>query len=200
MKLLRVVILVVLFISQSKAQPISGKYLIITLERERSWDVHEAEYSYWMVHADSINEIRGNLRPLYLKGFSVNNFDSCCLFDSLAMFHVAGSNFNFNNQYLSQVERLVSIIKQHGKRVQTIRKKWTDRSQEKINIYLTPVNGNFCECKIGSTGVKIDGISSVAIPKSDFSPNDKFWDGEAARSIKNYDFSNLSFLNFRSIL
>jgi len=182
------------------AQSVENDYLVITFERERSWDVHQVEFSYWLLQVDSLADIRANLMPLYLKGFSSDNFKSCCLGDSLTMYYTSGTRFNFDQLYVQQVDELARIIKEDQKKIQIIRKRWPGGHKEIIHVYVTAITGSFCRCRLGRGGAKITEVSRVAIPKEQFKQTTDFWNSEHATKLKSYDFSTVQFLNFRSLL
>ncbi|MEJ0055079.1 MAG: hypothetical protein WDN75_05150 [Bacteroidota bacterium] len=179
-----------------------SKYIVITIERERTKDNHAMERAYWIVSMDSLQNFKYSLAPLYIDGFSLNNFKECCGKKSITIFYQTDStSYKFDEQYLAAKKSLSDLVKAKRKKVQTIAKGWTKGVREKINVYITPVSGDFCYCRVDKDGSKkLEYQGMIVIPKSGFSSEDKFWSSEKSSQVSFFDFSSLPFLNLQSIL
>lgn len=176
------------------AQNRDDKYVVITLERERSWDNHLMEYSYWIIPADSLGTSDSKFSLLYLNGFSRNNFESCCLNDSIVMNNTVETNFDFTQTFTKQIETLKEIIDKRRKKLQVIKKSW-NKNSEKITVYVTPVIGEMCKCKIAKAKQIQQGLQLI-MPKSGY----KLGEFDLPETLLFYDFAQIPFINLNSIL
>lgn len=193
-------ILLLLISTIVNAQNQQGNYVIITLERERTWDMHRVEYSYWLMPSDSLSQSRYKFINLYMNGFSKNSFESCCTKDSLAMYNTTDTNFDLDKDYVNELEMLIGIVKSKRQKIQSIKKDWGKKGSETINVYATPVIGTFCRCRLGKSVNNVEGVTHVMLPKSGFKLNDNFWSNKGVVALRGYDFSSLPFLDLNSIL
>jgi len=176
-------------------------YLIVTLERERNWDLHKAEYSYWIVPLDSLSEDETNFNLLYLSGFSVDAITSCCNEGVLNSLLTEETSFSLDSTLEENIESLIKITDESKRKVQSIRKNWTRKYREKITVYLSPVQGGACECLMDTNLENRIGISKkIFIPNTEFTVLKDFWLSDAYHSIKTYDFGELPFINLNGIL
>lgn len=202
MKLYCAFIFVLLSYTASGQSSSSSKYIVVTLERTRTNDNHGVENAYWIVCTDSLKALKDSFAPLYMDGFSLNNFKECCGKGSITIFYQTDStSYEFDDEYSIVKKSFSELIRARRKKVQTITKEWTKGIKETIKVYLTPVSGDFCYCRVdkeGSKKIEYEGL--IAIPRSTFAFEDNFWGSEESSSVRFFDFSTLAFLNLHSIL
>ena len=173
-----------------------NEYIIITFESKRSIDKGFQKY-YWIVPVDSIKDTDFHIYPLYLivGSFSKDNLDNCQKGDSIDIFvSTDKTNLDFDKDYESNIENLISLIANNRVKIQTIDINWVEnKAKNKINIYATPIRGNFSNCfqchDLGSNKFK----SFIYLPVANFSYNKSFWDTPTASMVKFSDYSRVDY-------
>lgn len=174
----------------------SNGYIIMTFERTvNKYPQHGIEKFFWIMPVDSIYDKHFSIFPLFIDGFSRNNLDSCCEAQKIDPFTITTqTNYDFDSNYLSEINHLQIIIKSQRKKVQEIIKKWAEDYKEVIKVYATPITGKFCSCilkKDGKKKVEYDGI--VFIPMSSFSIYKNFVESKKYRFMIFSDYSKINF-------
>lgn len=196
MKKLAIVLLFISLSIRSFAQTSAETFVVIIIEKLSSSSLHPKEYDYWILQKSPWNKSEKSIVPLYLDGFSRNDVDECCISDSLVFFNYdAKESFVFAKSFKSSLKNLNDLIGKDRKKVMSIRKKWNGYT-EQINVYLTPITGKFCICKVSHAQGKdkIGYEGKIAVPLSDFSFDGNFWQSPEAKQIERYDYSDLPFL------
>nr|WP_294946058.1 hypothetical protein [uncultured Mucilaginibacter sp.] len=143
MKTLSTCLLYLLFAINGYCQPTKGKYLIITFEVINQPNHFDTRYFNYITPIDSIKKWKFEISPLMELVNSDYMFKRCIKGDTVNAFTSTTGN-NYKERF-STINKLDSIIKKRRFKVQTIDKKWEDRL-EKVNVYITPVIGDFCKC------------------------------------------------------
>ena len=173
------------------------KYVVITYEIDRNRDNHDKKQYYWIVPNDSIssgNELKK--KPLYIDSFSKNSFDSCYNGSDIYLFSInTETKFDFDKDYIQEIDNLKEIISKNKKKVQTYCKKWKQGNyKETVTVYITPITGDFCSCK--NLGTIDESNNIIMLPKKAFKLNDSFWKSSKAKDISRIDFlKNYNFIN-----
>jgi hypothetical protein len=197
-------LLVVLFLSTcltTFGQPKEDIFIIVTIERITSSDLHSKANDYWVIPKALWNESERPIIPFYLDGFSRNDIDECCISDSLVLFNYdSKESFVFEESFRVALGKLKDIMGKERKKVQTIKKKWNGYREE-ITVYLTPVKGRFCVCKLihAQGNDKIGYEGQAAVPVSDFNFDPDFWLSTVAKQIERFDYGSLPFIALHKI-
>ncbi|MDR0233056.1 MAG: hypothetical protein LBI82_13225 [Dysgonamonadaceae bacterium] len=174
-----------------------NEYVVFTFESKRSIDKEFQKY-YWIAHKDSIKDTDFRIYPLYLivGEFSKDNLDNCQKGDSIDIFvSTDKTNLDFDKDYESNVEDLISLIDNNRIKIQSIDISWAEnkKAKNKINIYATPIRGNFCNCfqyhNLGTNKFN----SFIYLPIGNFSYIKSFWDTPTASIVKYSDYSSIDY-------
>lgn len=202
MKKLLYTILIILFSVNIYAQSVK-EYVIVTIERQSNSSVHQSETDYWITDIESWKSSKEEvLYPLYLSGFTATDYDECCINKNLILFNVTSKeSFDYKEGLLDSLKKLEKIISNNRKKVQTVKKKWKTGKKENICIYLTPISGNFCFCKLShkDDNSKIGYDGSASIPVSDFNYDNNFWESKISKGIMEFDYTSLPFLSLHTL-
>lgn len=172
-------------------------YVVVTISRERNWDMHGAESTYWLL--DLSNQGR-TFVPLYLSGSSETLFDRCCALDSVELFNTVETKFSVDAKRESGSVQLRALLEQNHLPVQAIEKRWGKKYKETIKIAITPIIGEFCICPIVKTGPQLIIGRRLAIPKGPFHFDRAFFNSVEHSDLLTHDYSDLQFIDFSSIL
>lgn len=176
-------------------------FIVVTIEKITSSNLHPKENDYWVIPKFLWNQSEKPIIPFYVDGFSRNDIDECCVSDSLVLFNYdSKENFVFEESFKTALRKLNTIIGKERKKVQTIRKKWNGYKEE-INVYITPIKGKFCVCKLihAQGNDKIGYEGQAAVPVSDFNFDPTFWMSPEAKQIERFDYSSLPFIALQKI-
>lgn len=155
--------------------------------------MHGLSTYYWITPSDSLN-LRKSLAPVYLNEFySSTDYIKCCNQNPVDIFSVTKESvWDFNNEFKNNLTTLRQIVLKGRRKIQTIEKNWGESYKEKITVYATAVNGQFCKC--GIIGVSVKTFESyegdvyyrgrIYLPSGTYSLDNKFWTTEKA---KNWD-------------
>lgn len=180
-----------------------GRYVVVTIEKESNSSVHKNEVDYWIVDTEKWkNTEQKTMWPLYLSGFSATDYDECCINENLVLFNVTSKeSFEYKDGLLVALKGLEKLISDKRKKVLSVKKEWHSGKKENIFVYLTPVNGSFCFCKLShkDDNTKIGYEGNTAIPVSNFSYDDSFWESELSKGVEKFDYSILPFLSLQTL-
>jgi hypothetical protein len=176
-----------------------AKFVVITFELIKSNSKNKQVF-YWITPVDSIeNKLAFNIYPLYTEEYTKDNFDRCIKGDSVDVFtNTTNTNFEFGKNYETQVKQFVSMVNSKRVKVQTIALKWSKeiRDNETVNVYATPIIGEFCNClqrhEIGGSH-KLEFRALIYMPVSSFSFEENFWNTENGKVVKFADYSLVEF-------
>lgn len=193
-------IILLLIVKLGMSQIINSKdYVIITFESIQKNPNVEHNY-YWIAPINSIeNKATFNIYPLYTEEYSKDNYEKCLKGDTVDIFTTTkATNFDFRKEYLSQLELLQSIVKEKGMLVQELELSWNKqiRKKEKLNIYATPIKGEFCTCtQLAEVwgNPDLNFIAQVFMPVNSFSYKPDFWQTELGKIIQYADYSQVDF-------
>ncbi len=184
----------------------TNQYIIVTFESKRSID-REFQNYFWIAPIDSIKDRNFYLYPLHLVvgEYSKDNLDNCIKGDTIDIFNSTNiTRLNFDDMYEANVETLLELVIKNRVKVQTINVSWelNKKAKNKINIYITPILGDFCRCfhygRNFYDGKWIDGFKSlIYLPMSNFSYNQSFWETQIATIVK---FANYNHIDYTSYL
>lgn len=177
----------------------SNNYIVITFESIQKNPNVEHSY-YWIAPFDSIkSKVTFNIYPLYTEEYSNDNFEKCLKGDTVDIFTTTKTtNYDFSKEYLSELESFLSIVKEKRILVQELELSWNKqiRKKEKVNIYVTPIKGEFCTCtQLAEVWGEPDlnFIAQVFMPASSFSYSTNFWQTEQGKLIQHTDYSQIDF-------
>ncbi|BEG99462.1 hypothetical protein BSYN_17270 [Bacteroides sedimenti] len=175
----------------------TNKFIVITFSSKRSIDKEFKNY-YWITPVDSIKSNDFYLTPLYVAEFSKDNLDDCIKGDTIDIFtSTSKTRLDFDSNYDEQIENLIFLIDKNRVKVQSIKMNWDKRKWILVNIYATPITGNFCDCYEyhNRAGTKFN--SMVYLPQSGFSYDKSFWDTPISNIVR---FSKYNFIDYTSHL
>lgn len=178
-----------------------GAFVIVTIEKKTSSNLHPYATDYWIVSRDLWKEYADDaIVPIYIEGFSLTDYNECSQDGKLVLHNYTKDElFDFEPAYEKSQHHLLTLIKENSQEVQSISKKWKSKYKEKIKVSLTPVNGIFCFCPM----VHVDGRSmleyakKIAMPISDFSYDPTFWSSQEFKEIRRFDYSELDFVSLQ---
>lgn len=182
------------------AQHKSDSYVIATIEKKTTSNLHPIEFDYWII-SESMWESEEKFIPLYIDGFSQTDLDECCLSDTLTLFNMSSDeSFDFQESFKKSVDELRSIVATKRQKIHTVKKKWKGY-KEKINVYLTPVKGTFCICELRhiDDNTKLGYFGKTAVPLDSFAINEEFWESKNFKDIRRFDYTTLPFLSLQTI-
>jgi len=181
------------------SQASNQKYLIVTFEKTTKIKIpiHGKQLFYWVVKLDSVNKMPLNMFPLYLSGYSKDNMERCKQSKVIDIFVMnTSSDFDFEDKYLNEIEIFRNIIKHNRRKVQVFEKKISEHVTEIVKIFITPINGNFCNCLIyKNSGERINYKGLIYLPLDQFSYNKDFWHSPDLKTVSSYDFSKMYYKN-----
>lgn len=195
-KLSLIVVLLASIYNLGSSQVENGKYVIVTFEHTYKQSQHGKESFYWVVPNDSINSYETSLSKIFLDGFSVNNLEDCCEGKQIDPFLVFDdSRYDLDEDYLQSLSRLKSLIKEKRRKVQSIKKKWTNGQSVRISVYVTPIIGSFCSSEYHVLGQARNGYDGlVYLPYlSDFKVDKSFWQSLEVDYLLSRDFSKIHY-------
>lgn len=198
-KKLLVLILSLFITCKIGVSQVKNGFIIISFELVKSKQDNKQVF-YWITSVDSIdNKINFSIYPLYFEEFSSDNLEKCKKGDTVDIFiNTSETNFKFDNNYLLQLEQLSSLINDNRTKLQSISLNWFDKNRNKeiVNIYATPILGDFCNClQISEKGgsKNLDFKTMAYMPVSSFVLNKGFWNTENGKVIKFADYSLVDF-------
>lgn len=178
-----------------------NEYIVITFETKRSID-KEAQKYYWIAPVDSINNTDFRLYPLYVVvgEYSKDNLDDCQKGDSIDIFvSTANTRLDFDNEYETKINNLISLIDNNRTKIQTININWTGNKKAKdtTTIFATPISGDFCNCFQYHNMIDEYFQSFIYLPLANFGYLSSFWQTSTASIVK---FSNYNYIDYKSHL
>lgn len=200
MRSLLLIILLFSFCFEIKGQGEQGTFVIVKIEKKTSSDLHPYAIDYWMVSRDLWKEYSSQaIVPIYLYGFSRTDYNECSQDNKLVLYNYTKDEvFDFESGYEESQKRLLALIKENSREVQTVNKKWKGY-KERIKISLTPINGKFCFCQM----VHNDGrqmpeyAKKIGMPASDFNYDPSFWESQEFKEIRRFDYTELDFVSLQ---
>jgi hypothetical protein len=196
-----IIILFVLLISSFlySQEKENDSYLIITYEVDITNDAHPVKNYYWIVPNNLITADKTiNQYPLYFEEFSNDDLNDCINEKEINIFTIQkGENFILEKNAESDIKNLKELLYKNRKKVQTSVKKWKlSGNKETINVFVTPVKGNFCSSNISDySGNEINYKGSIYLPISNFKLDLDFFKLDKNRLIKNYDYLKVNIKN-----
>ncbi|TSD66355.1 hypothetical protein FFF34_002840 [Inquilinus sp. KBS0705] len=181
-----------------KAQPDTNlvkKYVVFTFEVAHK-DAKLKEYYYWITLQDSVAKKNAfEVFPLYTEEYSKDILERCKTKGMVDIFTSStATNFDFDDNYKSQVKNLLSIIRTDRIKIQGFRKKWTrKREQIVVSVYATPINGEFCSCLQDHGKVTYGFKGIIYLPVMSFSYDKNFWNSKNERIVKYVDYSYVEY-------
>ena len=132
---------------------------------------------------DSLDGNDPILSPLYLSDIIDRHYGACCEGDVVDLFKIQRDDRPIlDNSVNQQIMELTNLIKDSQKKFQTIKKNWGNGYKEKIIVYLTPISGLFCRCRIAESASEIIGHRGfMYFPKSGFELINGFWESNKSK-------------------
>lgn len=189
------IVFALLFNINMHAQLANQRYVIITFEDSYKISFEGKKIYSWIVPQDSINSSDFQLAFLFLSKLSTKDIFDCKSNKPID----PGTNFKEPNDTIDiqnekQCEKLKSIIERKKRKVFSILKKWETGQSEKIDVFVTPIIGEFCFADfhfLGKMATKYDG--RVSILSGNFKFDDAFWKERKATYVLHKDFSGFRF-------
>jgi hypothetical protein len=181
----------------SFAQRTTGRYLVFTFEDTYKRSSHGTVRYYWILPQDSVDMKNNDLSLLLTDYFSRNNLEDCCNGKPIDPLFIPDKNisFDFDPGYMEGLAKLKKIISKNRRKQQQININWTDDGNwQKIQVFITPVSGNFCSSDFHVAGQQRTGYKGkVYVPLSGFVYDEQFWSSPKAKTITLRDFSKMNF-------
>ncbi|WPV65272.1 hypothetical protein [Chitinophaga sp. LS1] len=195
----KLIVITLLFICQIvKGQSntdVLKKYVVFTFEVSHK-DAKLKEYYYWITPQDSVTKKNAfEVFPLYTEEYSKDILDRCKSGGMIDIFSASNAtNFDFDDNYKSQVTNLLSIISVNKIEVQIFKKKWDKNGDEMvIRVYATPINGTFCNCLQNHGKVTYGFKGIVYLPVMSFSYDMNFSNSKNEKTVKYVDYSYVEY-------
>ena len=170
-----------------------GDYVVLTFEDTYKNSPHGTDTYYWIILADSLKQ-QNRISPLLLSGFSKGTLESCCKGEPVDPFVVtAETSYDFPESYFVSTDSLRKLIFKNRTKVQAITKNWVSGQKEKMQVFATPISGNFC-----STSSKVKYNGRIYFPVSSFQHIDNFWKTVSIKLIER-DFTEVKFSIFQNL-
>ena len=171
------------------------KFIVYTFEVNRKPSKHKETF-YFISSVDSIAEKNTfQVFPLYLDGYSNDKFQRCKSGSIIDIFTATdNSDFNFSQDYTSEISKLQFLIKKNKVKLQTINKSSADeKSKTNINVYASSIIGKFCKCAISHVDSYGGFKGTVYLPDGLFINDSNFWEGKYAKVVKYVDYSFIEY-------
>lgn len=136
------------------------------------------------------------LSPLYLNGYSKTDFNKCLEHKDVSVFsNQIDEDWDLTKEYISIQDKVKDIVAKEKKKILTVKMVWVNGLNEKINIYITPVSGEFCNCPIEKDdGKKINYFDDIYLPYENIEYDASFWNNK-----NNYDYSILKKMRISNV-
>ncbi len=172
--------------------------IILTFIINKNSDNHKNVTYKWLISAKNLKQGILDYSPFYNFDYPLNYLNTCINKDSTYIFtSVTGSNWDFTEEYISNIEDLRKITNDNRVLLQKITKKNKSGRKEKIKIYATPVIGDFCNCPIKhEDGKMIKYQGNIFLPVGKFKYGSKFWDSKEAKYILDSDLSQFKIYTY----
>jgi hypothetical protein len=178
-----------------------NKFIVILFE----WSgqkFNEKLVHYWILPVyDEIEEFK--IYPLVFSDFSsVDSYKRCARGEQIDLFtSTSETRFDFDEQYLLHESSLKSLIKRNKKLIHQIimRRPSGIFKKEKINVYITPLFGDFFSCVQFHDSRDVETnrvIGEVYFPGLNAELNLNFWDSKYFELLVNYDFFEFDFESY----
>jgi hypothetical protein len=174
------------------------KYAIITCKIDRNKDAHSYKEYFWIVPIDSIKGINSfKIYPLYLDVYAKDDISDCIQKKDINIFTMyTGKNFKLDDKSEKDNLNIIRIIKKDRRRFFKLYKKWNNGLKEKIELFVTPIRGEFCSSNIALESSKeINYKGLIFIPITDFKEFKEFFDSKQFNDVIFSEFSNINFAN-----
>ena len=192
-KALSIPLLLLLVTFSALGQTKHSQYIVLTFEDTYKNSQHGTDTYYWIISADSLKK-RNIISPLLLSGFSKNTLESCCKGEPFDPFVVtAVTSYDFAESFFVSTDSLRKLIFKNRIKIQAITKNWVSGQKEKIQVFASPISGNFCS---SSSTDKYNG--RIYFPVSNFQYIDNFWKTVPIKLIER-DFTKVEFAIFQNL-
>ena len=193
--------LLILFLTMSiqfaRAQLTSNKYIIFTFEYFSNKSPHGTQVYYWIQSVDSLNRQNPHLSKLILSGYSVSELQDCCSGKSINPYTSTSTStnlYNFPQKYYMVLDSVERIIKRHRKRIQVAHKMYENKFSETTKIYITPIQGVFCQSKFAPLRDReMIYNGSISAPYANLSFYQGFWGSEEYKFVIKRDYSKFMY-------
>lgn len=151
-------------------------FLILTYEFSEKKQLHKSDNSCWIIKMDSLGGVN-KIFPLYIDGFSKTLFNNCLSNKTVDITSVyENDEWNFNDEYKNTVVDLRKIITERRKNILSMKMVWNSKKSEKLKIFITPIQGFFCNCPISKKSEEqINYRGNIFLPVRDIKFNEEFW-------------------------
>ena len=193
-KINKLILFIVLVMSVLNTFSQEKNYVVIKYEMYFKNKLERIDY--WITPYDSINSGQIKLYPLYLNNFSKLDLNECINNENINILSMSeNEDYDLDSKLIDDIEILRDIINSEAQKITTIKKKWNNyKGVQKINIYMTPITGNFCRGVMSPfSGKNIDYEGDIFIPNSNFKTNHNFKNDLKYNLIMGSDFYNFNF-------
>lgn len=175
------------------------EFIVVTFELVKN-KIHRTKRYYWIIPTDSIENNRIPMFSLYLQAyFDSSELQDCCKGNVIDVLESTESDtVTLSNDYQKALEELNNLVFKYRKKVQKVQYRWYNPDHEEvIQIYITPITGNFCFCmqKFSSFIKDMFQEGNIFLPLSDFSYNNGFWESEKLKAVETFDYSTIKYVN-----
>jgi hypothetical protein len=177
------------------------KEFIVILFEWTGQKIKEKTVYYWILPLDhNLEKIK--IYPLVFSDISsFDNYKKCEKGEQIDLYtYTSETNFDYSEDYLFQETKLKRLILKNKRLIQEviINRRNGIFKKEKIQISITPLNGDFFTCnqvhiEHGTNKVEICG--KVFFPGLSSKLNLDFWNTEFAQTLTNSDFFEFNFEN-----
>ncbi|SHN37593.1 hypothetical protein [Mucilaginibacter sp. OK098] len=171
------------------------KYVIFTFEIIHK-ESKVKDYYYWITPQDSIAKKNAfEVFPLYTEEYSKDILNRCKTGNTIDIFTAStATDFNFDDNYKSEVRNLLSLISINKVKIQDFRKRWTKNGDEvNIDVYASPIIGEFCDCLENHENRSYGFKGLIYLPVTSFNYDKGFWTSKDEKVVRFVDYSYVEY-------
>ncbi|RYZ45640.1 MAG: hypothetical protein EOO14_25500 [Chitinophagaceae bacterium] len=181
-----------LFSKSSSAQ--SSNYVVLVFEESYRISMHGTKRYLWVLPEQKLDDslLIGCLLTGY---FTKEVLIKCTKGERMNVFNILPEETVILGDSLrQQVQALRKIIKNHKKKIMSVRFDWTMGQRKTITIYGVPVKGVFCNGRLDRfEEIEHDYFSTVFLPTGPFSFDEGFWETDYGKRLLRQDFSTVPY-------
>jgi hypothetical protein len=185
------------------SQSVDNKYLIVTFEVTHKPSPHKgAGYYFWITPTSALKSRSFQLMPMRFSWVDKETLKRCKNGDSVNVNSFPGSSDDeFDTGYGSMVDTLQTVVKSNRLKVQTIITKgknyWGSNYLTTVNVYLTPVIGEFCNClNVNKNGKYVFSRRKIYLPVSFEGYYKDFWNEKISEKARLNNYSFIRYIDY----
>jgi hypothetical protein len=176
-----------------------NNYMILTFRLLKN-RIHSEKNYYWIVPLYSTKDVGSAFHTLYLEPyFDKSELDICCNNGKISVLESEiGDTVKLSIDYLKKLESLCGIVAKNRKKIHTLSNKRPNSNiSEKVKVYMTPINGEFCRCQqvLSENLTKYFDEGTLYLPIGEFSFDKNVYKTKLIEQFRSFDFSDFNYEN-----